>query len=167
MTDLTWTSSTRKLSDLTPWELNPKQITESQQRDLTASIAKFGFALPMLIDPANELLDGHQRSDILNQMEEYGADYEVPVRVASRPLTMDERRELTVRLKENQADWDFDAMQGLYGKDELVAWGLPEWRIEWPDIGHESPAKFEEYDEEIETEFRCPKCGYEWSGKAR
>lgn len=29
----------------------------------------------------------------------------------------------------------------------------------------EAPAEFREFDESIETEHRCPKCGYEWSGK--
>jgi hypothetical protein len=29
------------------------------------------------------------------------------------------------------------------------------------------PAEFPSYDEDIETEHRCPKCGYEWSGKSR
>lgn len=29
------------------------------------------------------------------------------------------------------------------------------------------PASFKEYDETIETEHRCPKCGYEWSGASK
>jgi ParB-like chromosome segregation protein Spo0J len=29
----------------------------------------------------------------------------------------------------------------------------------------EAPEDFSEYDEEIETEYCCPKCGYSWSGK--
>jgi hypothetical protein len=29
------------------------------------------------------------------------------------------------------------------------------------------PDEFPSYDEDIETEHRCPKCGYEWSGKSR
>jgi hypothetical protein len=28
------------------------------------------------------------------------------------------------------------------------------------------PAEFPSYDEDIQTEHRCPKCGYEWSGKS-
>lgn len=31
----------------------------------------------------------------------------------------------------------------------------------------EPPAEFAAYDEDIETDYRCPKCGYEWSGAAR
>lgn len=29
-----------------------------------------------------------------------------------------------------------------------------------------APSDFQEFDEEIETQHRCPQCGYEWSGKA-
>ena len=31
----------------------------------------------------------------------------------------------------------------------------------------EAPTDFKEYDDDIETEYRCPKCNYEWSGKAK
>ena len=29
------------------------------------------------------------------------------------------------------------------------------------------PEEFKEFDENLETDFCCPKCGYEWSGKQR
>lgn len=29
----------------------------------------------------------------------------------------------------------------------------------------EAPKEFQEYDEDIETEYCCPKCNYKWSGK--
>jgi len=31
----------------------------------------------------------------------------------------------------------------------------------------ESPNEFAEIDDDIETDHRCPSCGYEWSGKAK
>lgn len=31
----------------------------------------------------------------------------------------------------------------------------------------EPPAEFAAYDEDIETDYRCPRCGYEWSGDPR
>lgn len=34
-----------------------------------------------------------------------------------------------------------------------------------PPEQKESPEDFDEYGEEIETEYCCPKCGYKWSGK--
>jgi len=29
-----------------------------------------------------------------------------------------------------------------------------------------APSEFPEYDENLETAYCCPKCGYEWSGKS-
>jgi len=31
----------------------------------------------------------------------------------------------------------------------------------------EAPPDFPEYDESLETDYHCPKCGYEWSGAAK
>ena len=31
--------------------------------------------------------------------------------------------------------------------------------------GAEPPQEFSEYGEDIATEHRCPRCGYEWRGK--
>ena len=31
----------------------------------------------------------------------------------------------------------------------------------------EAPEDFLEYDEDLETEYHCPKCGYEWSGQPK
>lgn len=32
-------------------------------------------------------------------------------------------------------------------------------------LGEKRPVAFDAYDEDLPTEHRCPKCGYEWSGK--
>jgi hypothetical protein len=29
------------------------------------------------------------------------------------------------------------------------------------------PTEFHQYDQSIPTDYRCPMCGYEWSGKPR
>lgn len=34
------------------------------------------------------------------------------------------------------------------------------------EVGERKPEEFPEYDDNIETQYRCPKCSYEWSGKA-
>lgn len=127
---IVWTNSTRRLSHLVPWEHNPKVLTETQAQHLTVSLDRFGLAYPLLIGPSDEILDGHQRSALLANMHRYGPDAVIDVRVSSRPLTDDERRELVVRLRENVADWDYDALASLYQPAELVEWGLSAWEPE-------------------------------------
>ena len=124
MSDITWTNGTRKLSDLVPWAHNPKRMTKKQAEGLKLSIERFGFAVPFLISPNNDIYDGHQRQTLMNAMKEHGGNAEVDVRVSSRLLTDDERRELIIRLKQNQAGWDFDMLPNLYDKEELLEWGF-------------------------------------------
>lgn len=41
------------------------------------------------------------------------------------------------------------------------------WKHLNQEIEDVPPEEFPEYDEDIETEYCCPKCGYEWSGAAK
>ena len=162
---ITWTNETRKLSELIPWEYNPRQLTEKQAEHLQKSIRKFGFALPYLISPENDIYDGHQRKALMGIMQEYGHDADIDVRVSSRMLTDDERRELQIRLHENTGEWNWDMVPNLYDVEELGEWGMPEWKIgEFLPGDAVPPEDFTEYGDDIDTEHVCPKCGYEWSG---
>lgn len=124
MTDITWTNDTRRLSDLVPWKHNPKRMTKKQADGLRLSIERFGFAVPFLVSPDGDIYDGHQRRALMGAIKEHGPNAVVDVRVSSRPLTDDERRELVVRLKQNQAGWDFDMLPNLYEREELLEWGF-------------------------------------------
>lgn len=65
------------------------------------------------------------------------------------------------------AKWDFEVVAKL---DELingsgkamVGWSLEELAVLRGKVG--APVDFPEVDESIETEHRCPKCGYRFSG---
>lgn len=124
LTDITWTNDTRRLSELVPWEHNPKRMTRKQAEGLRLSIERFGFAVPFLVSSDGDIYDGHQRQTLMNAIKEYGPDAVVDVRVSSRPLDDDERRELVVRLKQNQAGWDFDMLANEWDKDQLIEWGM-------------------------------------------
>lgn len=120
---LTWTNEKRKLRDLTPWEHNPRYIKDKQAERLLESFSEFGQVLPVCIGPRGEIYDGHQRRNVIGAADEYGLDYEVDVRVASRELTERERQKLTVYLHKGAAgDWDFS---------ELANWGIEEMLVDW------------------------------------
>ena len=59
---------------------------------------------------------------------------------------------------------DYDILANQYDLDDLLAWGMTEIELLGSDMLVEPPEDFPEYDEDISTEHRCPKCGYEWSG---
>ena len=116
---ITWSNQRRKLSELIPWERNPRQITDKQAERLVDSFEQFGQVEIIAIGPENQIYNGHQRLKVLSQ--KYGADYEVDVRVASRALTEKEREKLTVYLHKGAAgDWDFDLLANEFELDDLL-----------------------------------------------
>jgi ParB-like chromosome segregation protein Spo0J len=72
------------------------------------------------------------------------------------------------------AEWDRDALDKILREvqveDERVQQMLADLAEAEGIIAREAvapapPEEFPELDESIPTEYRCPKCGYEWSGK--
>jgi len=131
---LTWTNSTRKLSELVPWERNPRQISEADAGRLAESLDQFGQIHAIAIGPDNEVYDGHQRRNVWAACDRYGSEYEVDVRVASRPLTEAEREKLVVYLHSGATgSWDWDQLSG-WEPAALKDWGLDEGQLRgWND----------------------------------
>lgn len=124
---LTWTNEKRKLRDLAPWEHNPRYIKDAQAERLLESFNEFGQVLPICIGPDGEIYDGHQRRSVIGAADEYGLDYEIDVRVASRKLSERERQKLTVYLHQGATgQWDWDALADSFDFDDLVLWGFDE-----------------------------------------
>ena len=120
---ITWSNQRRKLSELVPWERNPRQITDKQAKRLEESFEQFGQVEIIAIGPGNEIYNGHQRLKVLSQ--KYGSNYEVDVRVASRALTEKEREKLTIFLHKGAAgDWNFDVLANEFELDDLLDWGF-------------------------------------------
>ena len=159
---INWHNEVRRIKDLIPYVANPRQITEKQAKDLKASLAKFGLADPLIINTNNELIGGHQRKKILETLMGVAPDFEVDVRVPDRELTIDESRELNIRLNKNTGSWDFDVLANEFELPDLVEWGFEPFEL---GINNESAPEFKEYDESVadDVEFiECPNCGHKW-----
>ena len=124
MAQLTWHNEVRRIKDLIPYVANPRQITEKQAKDLKKSLDKFGLADPLVINTDNTIIGGHQRKKILETLMGVAPDFEVDVRVPDRELTIDESRELNVRLNKNVAGWDFDVLANNFELEDLKEWGF-------------------------------------------
>ena len=136
LAEITWHNEKRAIRDLIPYEVNPRQITNKQAKDLKASLAKFGIADPLIINTDNMIIGGHQRKKILETLLGYDPDYQIDVRVPDRELSIDEARELNVRLNKNVADWDFDILANNFELDDLLDWGFSErdLRLSFSDV---------------------------------
>jgi len=130
LAEIKWHNEKRAIRDLIPYEANPRQITDKQAKDLKASLAKFGIADPIIINTDNMIIGGHQRKKILETLLGYEPDYQIDVRVPDRELSIDEARELNVRLNKNVADWDFDILANNFELDDLLDWGFDKQELD-------------------------------------
>ena len=154
-----WTNEKRKISELVPYVANPRQITEKQAKDLKASLAKFGLADPLVINTDNMIIGGHQRKKIIETLLSSDPDLLVDVRVPERELTIDEARELNVRLNKNVAEWDFDVLANNFELDDLLEWGFEEKELDLSLFHLESDLESEEEalsEEDIPLFYRVP-----------
>lgn len=150
----------KRIEELIDYENNPRH-NEAAIEKVAASIAEFGFKVPIVIDKNNVIIAGHTRR---KAAERLGMET-VPCIVAD---DLNDVQVKAFRLADNKtsefAEWDFDKLE-----EELAE--LRELAFDMDDYGFdevatiptkEAPEKFEEYGEDIETKHKCPMCGYEW-----
>ena len=106
MKKIIWKTEKRKLSELHPWERNPRQATDKQAQDLSKSLDKFNLADPLIVNTDNTIIGGHFRYKILKEKQ----IEEIDVRMPDRKLTDKEIKELNIRLNKNLGSWDFDEL---------------------------------------------------------
>ena len=105
---LSWTTEKRKIKDLIPAQYNPRQMTETQAKDLRKSIEKFDIVEIPAVNTDGTILAGHQRLHILGLMGR--GEEEIDVRVPSRELTELEAQEYNLRSNKNTGEWDLDKL---------------------------------------------------------
>ena len=121
MKKLEWHNETRLISDLIPYDKNPRRLTDKQKKDLTASLKKFNLVEVPAIDTDNIIISGHQRLKILSELNELK---EIDVRVPNRKLTEKEFEEYNIRANKNTGEFDFEILDEFFEKDELIEWGF-------------------------------------------
>ena len=159
---ITWALRTFEVSALTDYFKNPRNLTKEQFAQLKKSLDKFGLIDKPIInlDTANTVIGGHQRLHVLRAEGVQTVEAWIP----DRELDAHEVEELNIRLNKNTGGWDFDVLANEWDLPDLLEWGFSEEEL---GIGlyKEAPEDFKSYDENINTEYCCPKCGYKWSGK--
>jgi DNA modification methylase len=124
MTAPNWTNEERTLGQLSEWPNNPRYSTSEDASAIVESFGEWGQTQPLLIDPDNKLIDGHQRLKAL--IAKYGAGFVVQVRVSDRRFTEKQRRKFVAdtHLKAT-GKWDWPKIAAWDdGETDLADWGF-------------------------------------------
>lgn len=146
---LQWVEKTVHLAEISPFEKNPRKITEEQFIKLKASLIRLGQFRPLLVTHDLKLAGGHQR---LRAMRELGWT-ECRISVPGREISDDEYRQLLLQDNHENGVWDMDELSSNWDLEELRAVGLH-------DIMHIPPMdKLEEEQAPGKNKVCCPDCG--------
>lgn len=147
-----------KASDLIMAEYNPRQLTKDQYVQLKDSIERFGLVDPLIVNKHKErkniLVGGHQRLKIAREM----GVTDIPC--VEVDLSLDQEKELNIRLNKNVGEWDYDSLANNFDVGELKDWGFSSDELQFYE---EEPGQGLIDDDEIpEVEEAITKQGDLW-----
>ena len=182
----------RPVADLTPDPRNSRTHSPDQIEDLVRLVTEYGWTMPIAVDDV--IRAGNARHAAAKLIYERGGRIWMapgeqaggePIPEGTIP-TIDctgwsEAQRRAYAIADNKSalnsGWDEDTLRA-----ELAALGDLDFDISLTGFGSaevdelvkqasagtgpSSPDEFPEFGEDIETEHKCPKCGYQWSGKA-
>lgn len=146
------------LSDITPYENNPRNNEEAVEK-VANSIKKFGFNQPIVVDKDNVIIVDHTRYLAAQQLELE----KVPVIVAEN---LSEEQARAYRLADNKtgelAGWDFEKL--ALELEQIESFDMGEFGFENHDLGGNIDDFFEEastsnHNEQKSKTVTCPHCG--------
>ena len=164
-----------ELSDLVPIQGDLKSLSKEDFEKLKKSILRYGITFPFFVWRRNgklALVDGTQRDRVLREIQKEG--YRIP----KLPVDFIEAK------SEKEAKEKILLLSSQYGKmtnDSLYEF-IEEGGLDFPDLKEildlpqinfgvfergyrpEPLGEFPSVGEDIETDYVCPRCGYEFSG---
>jgi ParB-like chromosome segregation protein Spo0J len=175
----------RELDSLIPYARNAKKHDPDNVRFLAGLIAEYGYTNPCLVDDRG-IVAGHGRVLAVSLLNSQGKAISLPNGgnlpanvipcVDCTGWTDTQRRAYIIADNKSveRSPWDNELLSlelgDLAALDfdiELTGFTLGDLDLmtkgEGEPGGIESPDSFKEYDENLETDKECPKCGYKWS----
>jgi len=109
----------KKLSELTPAPYNPRQSTAKQEKQLKASLEKFGVVEPIIFNKrTGYIVGGHFR---VRELKKLGYK---EIECVIVDLDEEDEKELNIRLNANTGEWDWDALANEWDSEQLIEWGM-------------------------------------------
>ena len=163
------------ISSLQSDQKNARRRTDRSSTLIKESISRYGAARSIVIDEENRVLAGNgtiegAKAAGIKNVRIIETDGDEIIAVKRTGLT--EEQKVGLAIADNRtsdlSEWDQDMLYQLSQEHDLDTWFTPEDlnAITGDPVSDlEPPQDFEEVDDDITTEYRCPSCGYEWSGK--
>jgi hypothetical protein len=108
-----------KVTELKPAPYNARQSSKEQERQLKASLEKFGIVEPIIFNrQTGYIVGGHFR---LRELIKLGYK-EIDCVVVN--LNEEDEKELNIRLNANVGGWDYDRLANEWDDNQLIEWGL-------------------------------------------
>ena len=170
------------LADTVPQRVNANKHTQRGMGLLETSIGQRKWIGAITAAADGEIFDGSARREVL---EAIGIEDAIIIHGdGTRPVicirddipTADDPRAVQLALEANriaQLNLSYDPgvlaeiepviLEGMFFPEELSA--ILEQAGD--ELLLSAPEAFKEYDENVETEYCCPKCAYTWSGKPK
>lgn len=163
------------IKDLKSDHKNARRRTDRSAELIKESLQRYGAARSIVIDEDNRILAGNgtiegAKEAGINRIRVIETDGDELIAVRRTGLT--EEQKVGLALADNRtadlSEWDQEMLNRLgeqhdislfFSQDDLD--GILELEVE-----QLPPEDFDEVDDDITTEHRCPSCGYEWSGKS-
>ncbi len=119
---LEWYTVQRKVSELIPYEYNPRKISAEDKERLKNSLEKFNLVEIPVIDIDNTLIGGHQRVIVLFELGR--GEETIDVRIPNRKLTEEEFKEYNLRSNILNGEFDFEKINEFFSDIDLDAVGF-------------------------------------------
>lgn len=150
-------------------ELNARRHPGKQREALIGSLNEVGWVAPVIVSArTGKLLDGHARIE-----ETLTKDEDAPVPFVKVDVSEGEERLILASFDPitAQATYDREVLDALLREVSTGEAGLTALLAELAEqqeiVQLQAPDDFDAFDEDIETEYQCPKCSYQWSGKPK
>jgi len=164
------------INDLKADSKNARKRTNQSATLIQESLQRYGAARSIVIDEndvvlaGNGTLEGAKSAGItkVRVIETTGDEL-----IAVRRTDLSDSEKVGLALADNRtaelSAWDNEMLHRLSMDNDISPWFEKEDLSALLGEATEkiAPEDFDELDDDITTEHRCPSCGYEWSGKTR
>lgn len=157
------------LSEIKDYPRNPRTHPPAQIDLLASLLEKYGPDQDIVVDEGGVILKGHGRK--LAAMKNGWPSYPVVQRFG-----LSDAEKIAIRIEDNQlallSGWDNELVRGeiaVLQKSgyELSLLGFGDAQLVSFTTTPGPPDAFQQFGEDLPTEFCCPRCSYSWSGKPK